>query len=163
MGGGPTWSYLQLALGRLSVDASLAPTFDSTENFRTRLADWWNVVGITSSGNATGWGPDGVGLPYVTSHYGFLLPNLYLLTALSGQQGDIYRGALSFDPRLPAPFSLPVSLPGVLGTLAVDAAGRHNLSVAFGTLSLVSGGLRVGAAVYAGGAVTLGPGQWVAW
>lgn len=74
-GGAPTWSYLQLKLGNISVDEALAPTRDSTENFRTRLADWWNLVGITTSGNASaaGWGPDGVGLPYVTSHYGFLL------------------------------------------------------------------------------------------
>ena len=30
----------QIALGTLSLDDALAPTRDSTENFRTRLADW---------------------------------------------------------------------------------------------------------------------------
>jgi hypothetical protein len=52
LGGGPTWSYVALALGEeasgLSIEQALEPTRRTIENHRTRLADWWNLVGITS-------------------------------------------------------------------------------------------------------------------
>ena len=92
-------------------------------------------------------------------------PNLYLLPALSGQQGDIASGTLSFAPLVKptatTPVSLPVSLPGVLGTLVVTTTSR-TLRVATGRLVLMAGGLSVDGDAYPG-AVSLGAGDSVTW
>ena len=167
LGGGPTWSYLKAVSGTVpSLDDALAPARASTENFRTRLNDWWNLVGITTSASA-GWAGN-EGMPYITSHYGFLLPNLYLVYAVSGQVADIPQGSLSFAPLVPAgaPFSVPLLLPGTTGTVscAVLGQGRYNYTVAlaFGGLRLPGGGLSVNGAAYLA-AVDLGPGGSVSW
>ena len=38
--------------------------------------------------------------------------------AISGQQADLPRSSLTFAPRIPAPYTLPIILPGVLGVLS---------------------------------------------
>lgn len=160
MGAAPTWSYLALAVGQGAVDDSLAPTRASVENWRTRLADWWNLAGITTSGD---WGGQHAnGMPYVTSHYGFLLPDYHLLYALAGQATDLPGGTLSFAPRYACPYTLPLLLAGTTGAVACDGAGQYSVSVAFGSLSLPAGGLSVSGSPYPG-AVALSAGGSVSW
>lgn len=161
-GAAPTWSYLQLALGT-ATDAALAPTMASTENWRSRLHDWWNLAGITTSGN---WGGDNQnGQPYITSHYGFLLPNYYLLPALTGQVTDVAHGSLTFAPRYPCGYVLPMLLAGTTGTIACSSSGStttYTVAVAFGSLSLPAGGLAISGSACPQ-VVSLGAGQSVSW
>jgi hypothetical protein len=160
-GAAPTWSYLALALGTASVDAALDPTRRATENWRSRLNDFWNLAGLTTSGD---WGGENDnGQPYVTSHYGFLLPNYYLLPALTGQQTDVVGGTLTFAPRYPCPYTLPLLLAGTTGTVTCAGTAAFTVAVAFGTLSLPAGGLTISGSTYPGGAVTLAAGQSVTW
>ena len=79
------------------------------------------------------------------SHYGFALPTWYLPYVLSGQQTDIAHGSLTFDPLYPVPYTMPVLLPGTTGSIAATAGTKttYTLSLAFGSLSLPSGGLVV--------------------
>jgi hypothetical protein len=69
---------------------------------------------------------------------------------------------LSLSPRFAPPFVLPVLLPGLMATIAVDAAGGRVLRVAFGALSLPAGGLVV-SGVPCPKAVELKAGGSVAW
>lgn len=159
-GAAPTWSYIALALGEMSVEDALEPTRLSVENFRTRLADWWNIVGLTTSGD---WGDDNQnGMPYCTSHYGFLLPNYHLLYALTGQMTDIASGKLSFAPRYACPYTLPLLLAGTTGTIACSGTSSYTVTISFGGLSLPAGGLSISGSTYAN-AVALGPGGSVSW
>jgi hypothetical protein len=165
LGGGPTWSYVGLALGEaasgLTIDEALEPTRRTIENHRTRLADWWNLVGLTA-------GPDWPmpGYPWITSHYGFALPTWYLPYILSGQKSDIAHGSLTFGPLYQVPFVLPLLLPGTTGTVAAEAAGaagtKFTVSLAFGTLSLPAGGLVVNSVAYPH-AFALAAGESISW
>ena len=88
--------------------------------------------------------------------------------AMSGQTADFTHrgnGTLAFAPRLPAPYTLPVYLPGVLGTLSETAQGTITLAVsAIGSLrTLHVDVLRVGKSSCPSTPVTLGPGQSVSW
>ena len=81
----------------------------------------------------------------------------HLPLAISGQHADLPAGSLRFDPKVPAPFTLPVYLPGVLGTLEAAPAGAaddavtsasavtYTLRLSIGSLSLKH--LAVGASV----------------
>jgi hypothetical protein len=91
-----------------------------------------------------------------------MLTDYYLIYALSGQQTNIPKGALTFAPLYPPPFVLPFGFMGTEGTLAADAAGRYTLSVAFGALSLPAGGLAVSGRACPQ-AVALAAGQSVSW
>ena len=63
LGAAPTWSALQLVLGRLSTTAALDPTQRALDNFRTRLNDLWDFTGLTSGV----WGTDSQnGQPHTT-------------------------------------------------------------------------------------------------
>jgi len=160
-GAAPTWSYLSVALGSASLDAALDPVRRSTENWRSRLNDFWNIAGITTSGD---WGGENDnGQPYITSHYGFLLPNYYLLPALTGQQTDVVGGSLTFSPRYPCPYTLPLLLAGTTGTISCAAGPTYTVAIAFGTLSLPAGGLSISGSTYPGGAIALQAGQSVSW
>ena len=160
MGGGPTWSYMALSVGGFNVTAALEPTRLTVDNFRTRLADWWNVVGITSSGD---WGSEDVnGMPYVTSHYGFLLPDYHLIYALSGQMTNIPGGSLTFAPLYDCPFNLPLLLAGTTGTIACNAAGAYTVSIMFGSLTLPAGGLSIAGSAYPT-PVDLAAGDSISW
>ena len=91
-----------------------------------------------------------------------MLTDYYLLYSLSGQQIDMPAGTLSFEPLYNCPFSMPFVALGREGTLSCDAAGTYSLSLAFGSLQLPAGGLRVNGHVYAHG-VSLSSGQSVSW
>jgi len=162
MGGAPDWSYLQIALNssNTNLDSALKITKNELTNFRDRLRDLWNIVGIISP-NDWGTDPDKHGMPYVTSHYGFVMTDYYLLTVLSGQQTDIPNGLLTFTPAYPCPFYLPVLLAEFTGTLEC-VGGRYTVSSVFGTLSLPKGGLKVNGAAYPE-AVNLISGSSVSW
>jgi hypothetical protein len=69
---------------------------------------------------------------------------------------------LTFAPVLPAPYTLPVLLPGVVATLSASgsAPARFTLQLVFGSLQLTT--LAVGARAYPG-PVALAAGQIVAW
>ena len=164
---GPTWSYVTIALGgpgAQDMEAALAPAVRGSNKWRTTLADAWNVAGIASGDD---WGPTASTLPFVTSHYGFLLVDYYLVPGLTGQQHHLGKGAASFlsfnPPYSPScPFTYPVLLPGTTGSVGCDAAGAYSLSLAFGALELPAGGLSVNGRAFAG-AVSLGPGDSVSW
>lgn len=93
----------------------------------------------------------------------FHMVEWHLILALSGQQANLPAGSLVFDfaDKTLTSGSYPVILPGVLGTIEASATAR-NLTVHIGTLSGITH-LAVGASVYSGGTVNLGPGQSVAW
>jgi non-lysosomal glucosylceramidase len=169
-GAGPTNSFLNVALDQVQfpdLSLSLDGVRRSTDNFRLRLKDIWNLVGITTSND---WAPPSNstdtfinGMPYVTSHYGFLLPNYYIILALSGQQTNIPNGTLSFNPRIPAPLSLPFVMANTLGTFSVDATGtNHTLTLSFGSLYLPANGLSISGSNYPN-PVSLSEGQSISW
>ena len=58
--------------------------------------------------------------------------------AISGQQANLPNGTLSFAPKLKAPYSLPVVLPGVFGSLSSPSTGRYALRLTVGALTLTS-------------------------
>ena len=163
---GPTWSYMALALGSASsVDEALVPAMRGADKWRSKLHDAWNVAGIAAGDDWAGVGEKS--LPFVTSHYGFLLVDYYLVPGLSGQQHHFGKGSasfLSFEPPFsPAcPFTYPVLLPGTTGSVGCDAAGKFALSLAFGSLELPAGGLSVQGHAYAG-AVSMAAGDSISW
>lgn len=166
----PTWSVMTLRLAKeagapfqplsaAQVTEALEPTRWQLENYRSRLNDMWNFAGLNSGAK---WGPDSMnGMPWVTAHYGFTMVDFYLYTALTGQQTNIAGGKLSFDPVYACPYTLPVLLQGVEGTLSC-AGGQYTLTLMFGSLQLPAGGLSVAGSVYAQ-AVDLGEGDKVTW
>jgi hypothetical protein len=159
-GASATWSYLQLRLGALNASEALDPSRRSAENFRSRLRDWWNLAGITTSGD---WGGENDNYqPYVTSHYGFLLPNYYLVPALTGQQVDLPAGQLNYTVAAPCPFDAPLLLAGTTGHVSCDAAGTYSVQLAFGALQLPAGGLVVNG-VACTSSIDLQAGQCVSW
>lgn len=163
MGAGPTWSYIALAINATggNVTAALEPTRLSVENWRSRLNDWWNIAGITTSGD---WGTENQnGQPFVTSHYGFLLPAAHLVYAITRQQTNIPGGSLAFDPVYHCPYTLPLLLAGTTGTITCNAvSGQYTVAIAFGSLNLPAGGLSIAGSVYPG-AVSLSAGESVTW
>jgi len=165
MGAAPTWSCLALKLGKDGpaggdVAAALEPTRRELENYRSRLRMMWDLTGLSTTSD---WGDDSVnGQPFCTSHYGFMLPDYYLVYALSGQLLDVPSGTLSFAPAYPCPMSVPFAALGREGALSCDAAGTFTLALAFGELQLPAGGLSANGKVFAG-AVSLAGGQSVSW
>ena len=162
LGAAPDWSYMQIALnGRANLSASLAPTEAQLVHYRDSLRDLWNIVGIISPAD---WGEDVFyhGQPYVTSHYGFMLTDYYLLPVLSGQQTNLQKGSLEFDPVYDCPFNLPLLLANTTGLLSCTASGSFTVEIAFGHLSLPAGGLVVNGRAYPY-AVNLQQGGKVSW
>jgi len=102
------------------------------------------------------------GMPYVTSHYGFLLTDYFLLPGLTGQQADIASGSLMFNPLYACPYALPLLLPGTTGTLTCAPGPAYTVTLAFGSLSLPAGGLVV-SGLPCPKTVQLGQGESVAW
>lgn len=172
-GAGPDWSYVKIQLARAAtaahspidpttLAAALDPARRSLENYRSRLNDIWNPAGLTSTND---WDPTNEninGQSYITSHYGFLLVDYYLLPALTGQVTDIPNGVLTFEPAYPCPYTLPVLLQGTEGLLSCSATNSFTLTILFGRLVLPQGGLSVAGNVYAG-AVDLSSGLSVSW
>jgi hypothetical protein len=174
LGGAPDWSYLRLALAReaaqknsgtatlslAEINSALAITEAQLSNFRDRLKDLWNIVGIISPSD---WGSEDSrhGMPYVTSHYGFVMTDYYLPSVISGQSTDFPNGKLTFSPLYPCPFNFPVTLMNFLGKLTCNN-GIYSFSAVFGSIILPVGGLSVNNNTYAP-AVSLVAGQTVSW
>jgi hypothetical protein len=165
MGSASTWSCLSLALGSNgpsagNVTLALEPSRIELENYRQRLKSMWDLTGLSTTAD---WGTeDQNGQPFVTSHYGFMLTDYYLLYTLSGQKIDISSGTLSFAPLYPCPFSLPFLALGREGTISCVNTNTYTLALAFGDLQLPSGGLSISGKVYPN-AVSLSGGQSVSW
>lgn len=81
--------------------------------------------------------------------------------ALSGQQADMTKASLTFAPRLKAPFSLPVMLPGVVGIVSSPSVGQYELALTVGSLTLQV--LAVNGSVYPHPTVTVTPGVPASW
>ena len=118
---------LGLHLG-LPLDQMLAVFEGSATSYSRRINDQWNVAGLK----------DTAGNPIVTSHYGMHLVAWHIPLAISGQQANLPNGTLSFAPKLKAPYSLPVVLPGVFGSLSSPSTGRYALHLTVGALTLTS-------------------------
>lgn len=167
MNGPPTWSYLQLALGTMPFNQALEPFKRMSENFRMRLRDQWNLRALTHTDGsikpAETTRPIEQGAPREQGHYGFMMTDLYLLPLLSGQTVDLPAGKLTFVPRFPPPYTLPVLIAGVEGTLTrAVAGGAYTLEVAFGSLSLPKGGL-IADDTACMQAVSLSAGESISW
>ena len=118
---------------------------------RTVLKDMWNTPGVLNGVT---------GMPYLTSHYGYHMTIWHLPLALSGQDADLPNGRLSFAPAIPAPYQLPLFLPGVWGTIAATKDGQCTVVVTAG--SLVLSRLEISGRVFPGTAV-LEPGRPLVW
>lgn len=120
MNGPPTWSYLQLALGKLSTEEAYEPFKRMSENFRTRLHDQWNLRALTHTQT------EGTelehGQPREQGHYGFMLTDLYLIPLLSGQNVDLSKGMLALNPMYEPPYILPVMISMMEGQLTATAS-----------------------------------------
>jgi non-lysosomal glucosylceramidase len=173
---GPTFSVMQLRLAKAAgpafapltpaaIDAALLPSLWQLDNTRTRLHNLWNYAGIYTGATAD-WGDESArGIDYTTSKYGFALVSYYLFSAQTGQQFNLPNGTLAFDPVYPCPYTLPVLLLGVEGTLVCTgstAAPDYTLALAFGSLQLPAGGLSAAGKVNAA-PVSLEAGQSVSW
>eukprot|EP00048_Salpingoeca_helianthica_P016203 m.230998 g.230998 ORF g.230998 m.230998 type:complete len:1044 (-) comp18208_c0_seq1:66-3197(-) len=168
LGAAPDWSYLQIAVsGRTSpwaptaLSSALAPAAAQLQWYRDGLRDLWNIVGIIS---ASDWGSDPAyhSMPFITSHYGFVMTDYYLLPLLAGQQVDMPRGKLTFTPAYACPFNVPLLLVNTTGLVSCDIQNTYTLEVRFGSLTLPAGGLSVQGKVYPA-PLHLGPGEKVTW
>jgi hypothetical protein len=83
--------------------------------------------------------------------------------ALTGQHWDAPSASLSFNPKLPAPFSLPVFVPGSTLLLEAHATGGGTLRLVAGS-SLTLKALVVGnSSAAAALPKTLTPGDGIEW
>ena len=89
----------------------------------------------------------GSGLPYMTNHYGFYMTSWHIVLALSGQLANMTLGSLTFAPKLPPPFVLPVMLPGVWGCVEgeefspkhpIGGYVQYTVGLNFGSITLQS-------------------------
>ena len=127
-GGPPNHASLALRAGAPPAEA-LANFKQSATSWSQRVNDQWNTAGIK----------DTDGYPTVTSHYGFHMVSWHVPLAMSGQLADLTvagNRSLEFTPALPPPYSLPIMLPGVLGTLSSKAAGQYEVALTVGQLQL---------------------------
>eukprot|EP01051_Picozoa_sp_SAG22_P001828 SAG22_NODE_75_length_22256_cov_45.062960_15_plen_173_part_00 len=112
-----------------------------------QLRDMWNLRALTHTDGSLEPAETKkkleLGAPREQGHYGFMLTDLYLYPLISGQNVDMPAGRLSFVPRYPAPYVLPVLLAGVEGSIRSEKKGTYTLELAFGALKLPSGGLSV--------------------
>jgi len=127
--GSPDWAVLNIHLGGISIDEALAQPMKSLENWRTRMKDLWNIAGVADQNT---------GLASVTSHYGYFMTAWHIPLALSGQKANLPEGTLSFDPKLKAPWKLPVFLAGVTGSISSSEGSCVVLELRVGTLQLKS-------------------------
>ena len=89
----------------------------------------------------------------------------HLPLAISGQDANLPASSLTFAPKVPVPYRLPVLLPGVVGQIsasaAEDGAMQFTLTLAFGELTLDH--LAVNGSAYPSGPVTIRPGAPATW
>lgn len=150
--GNPNWATINLNLKQDPLQC-LDVADQSLNRWRMVLNDQWNVAGIMG-----GLGYKADGQPYVTSHYGYFMSSWHIVFALSGQDADLPNGMLTFDPKVKEDeFTLPVLLPGVLGSISQKKVHRtymYTFQLTFGTLKLST--LSVGESKY-----NIPPGQHI--
>ena len=142
-----------------AVTAALRHSEASGTSYSHRLNDQWNDAGIKSND----------GYPTITSHYGYHMTAWHLPMALSGQAAAIGtpgNATLTFAPRQPCPYKLPVLLIGRLGTLSCSAAAgkQHFVLELLAGEPLALSTLAVGGHAYPGaGNATLAVGVALTW
>ena len=158
MGASQDWSVLNLWFN-MDPDSALIQSEKGLNHVRQTLNDQWNVHGLYA-GDGYGIG----GKPWVTSHYGFHMVLWHLPFAFTGQYTDLTNGTLLFSPKLRPPFTLPVLIPKIFGsisaTLLPNGKSSYTLTLAIGNLSLNL--LAVNNVKYPG-SVHLTAGQSVQW
>eukprot|EP00043_Microstomoeca_roanoka_P010110 m.96381 g.96381 ORF g.96381 m.96381 type:complete len:1092 (-) comp14791_c0_seq2:334-3609(-) len=155
-GASPNWATLNLHLyGASAYPAALAQPEKSLNVWRERLNDQWNTAGLA--------GHDGY--PYITSHYGFHMVQWHLPLAISGQQAHLPNGTLTFAPVISPPYTLPILLPGVLGSLSAIQSDPHTVTfdvkLTSGSLSLTY--LAVAGHICPNSTIALSAGQSISW
>ena len=136
---GPTdwqiWEGVPPNHATLSIRTGQAPAtaldnfHKSATSWSERVNDQWNTAGIK----------DTDGYPTVTSHYGFHMVSWHIPLAITGQIADLSNPSnrtLTFAPALSAPYTLPILLPGVLGTLSSPSAGKFLVELSVGEVML---------------------------
>ena len=136
---GPTdwqiWEGIPPNHASLSIHTGQDPA-TALENFHSSATSWsertndqWNTAGIKDSD----------GYPTVTSHYGFHMVSWHVPLAISGQLADLSNSnnrTLTFAPAVSAPYTLPILLPGILGTVASPSVGKFIVQLSVGDLKL---------------------------
>eukprot|EP01121_Diplochlamys_sp_Union-15-3_P001413 TRINITY_DN11225_c0_g1_i1.p1 TRINITY_DN11225_c0_g1~~TRINITY_DN11225_c0_g1_i1.p1 ORF type:complete len:429 (-),score=64.03 TRINITY_DN11225_c0_g1_i1:2-1288(-) len=153
MGGSPNWASLNIHLGMEVSQAMIQPE-KALDRWRSQLNDQWNIHGLMGG---IGYGIDGQ--PWCTSHYGFHMVLWHLPFAVSGQLYSAPAGTLSFSPKIPAPYKLPLLLPNVVGYLSRQG-NTYSITVNKGHLVLNS--CIVDGSKYPG-TVNLSDGQTISW
>merc|ERR1719272_755596 len=117
-GGAPNHATVAIRSGE-SPSTALNNFKKSATSWSERINDQWNTAGIKDTN----------GYPTVTSHYGFHMVSWHVPLAISGQLADLSSPSarsLTFAPTIPAPYSLPLMLPGVLGTVSAKQDAGSN-------------------------------------
>ena len=150
-GGAPNHATVAIRNGE-PPSTALANFKKSATSWSQRVNDQWNTAGIK----------DTDGYPTVTSHYGFHMVSWHVPLAISGQLADLSVPAnrsLTFAPTVPAPYVLPLMLPGVLGTVSSPSPGKYQVALTVGALDLdvlaVDGAAYPGHAAVVAGAAPL--------
>ena len=166
--GNPNWAALKLHLGA-DPGKCLSVAEKTLDRWRSVNTDQWNVAGLMGG---LGYGADGQ--PWATSHYGYYMSSWHILFALTGQQANLPRGTLTFDPKVTAPYRYPVLLPGILGSIVAEKASEETASSVGGgngvkyTLTLTYGRLKltllsVSGVKYPSETVSIAAGDSVSW
>jgi uncharacterized protein (DUF608 family) len=112
MGGSQDWSVLNLWLN-VDPDDALIQSKKGLSHVRETLRDQWNTHGLYA-GDGYGVG----GKSWNTAHYGFHMVLWHLPFALSGQYTDLPKGVLLFSPKVRVPFTLPILIPNIFGSIS---------------------------------------------
>jgi len=120
------WCSLNICLGA-GVNESLAEAAKVINKLREKLRDQWDIRDLTA-----GWD----GYPWCNSHYARQLILWAIPLALSGQQYSAPERTLTFDPKIPAPATLPFFTPAAAGTLELTGDGSARLTVLSGRIEL---------------------------
>ena len=134
-GGAPNHATVAIRSGEAPATA-LENFRKSATSWSERVNDQWNTAGIK----------DTDGYPTVTSHYGFHMVSWHVPLAISGQLADLSSPAarsLTFAPAVSAPFSLPLMLPGVLGTVSAKQDPGSNPPTCTYVVALTIGALEL--------------------
>lgn len=131
------------------VDQMLEVFEASATSYSRRINDQWNTAGLkdtagckhTHSPLANDFQTFSDRLlvrtdPTATSHYGMHMVSWHIPLALSGQQANLPNRSLTYAPKLKAPYSLPMYMPGVFGVLSSPTVGRYSLRLTVGELEL---------------------------
>ncbi len=127
-GGSMTWSALKLYLDQ-DVEDGLAMSEKVINHWREQLNDQWDYRDLTAA-----WD----GMPWCNSHYTRQLTFWSLPMALSGQEYSAKDAALSFSPRVNAPYRIAFYLPQANGVLEAEPGKQPTLRVIDGELELNS-------------------------